>query len=165
MGTALSVDIPHPQNLGLLRDKTCGCISLTNPLNDRKTAAKSWNFLILISSPVDRAPEPEDKSGPQGSAAFPKPQSTPCLGHIKHQAPAKTFFFKSPWHQVHHTPPDCNFGEIHKYNRNHYYFKIYPYSTIAGLGNIVSRSVLTSHQKSGLASPVHLFCVPSSNFN
>lgn len=63
------------------------------PLNDRKTTAKSWNS---ISSPVHRAPEPEDKHGPQGSATFPKPQGTHCLGHIKHQSAAKSLLSLNP---------------------------------------------------------------------
>lgn len=90
----MSVGIPHIQNLGLLRDKTCGWISLLNPLNDRKTAAKRWKFLILISSPVHRAPEPEAKCSPQGSAAFPKPQGI----HGSHSTSicSQTPFFKSP---------------------------------------------------------------------
>lgn len=87
VGAALPVEILYIQNLGVLRDKTCGWISLTDSFNERKTAAKSWDS---ISSAVDRAPGPEDKRGPQGSAAFPKPQGTHCMGHIKHQSAAKS---------------------------------------------------------------------------
>lgn len=40
-GAALPVEILYIENLGVLRDKTCGWISLTNSFNERKTAAKS----------------------------------------------------------------------------------------------------------------------------
>lgn len=115
--------------------RTCGWISLTNPSNDRKTAAKSWNS---ISSPV------QEHQSQKTSVALRAQQPFQSLRALivwvtSNIICSQTLLSLNPL--APNTPypagPYCNFGEIHEYNRNHYYFKIYPYSTSAGLGNVV----------------------------